>query len=48
MTECGKHEFVLSWKPLEQIKDLYLYPLFLKENILKLPNSIQHIVERKL
>lgn len=48
MTEGGKHELVFSWKPLEQIKDLYLYPLFLKENVLNLPNNIEHVVERKL
>ena len=47
MTEGGKHRLVFYWKPLEEIKDLYLYPLFIKENILKLPNSIKHIVENK-
>ncbi|MBU3087888.1 NUDIX domain-containing protein [Clostridium gasigenes] len=47
MTEGGKHRLVFYWKPLEEIKDLYLYPLFIKENILKLPNSINHIVENK-
>lgn len=47
MTEGGKHRLVFYWKPLEEIKDLYLYPLFIKENILKLPNSIKHIVEDK-
>ncbi|NKF05877.1 NUDIX domain-containing protein [Clostridium gasigenes] len=47
MTEGGKHRLVFYWKPLEEIKDLYLYPLFIKENILKLPNSIKHTVENK-
>ncbi|KEK23473.1 NUDIX hydrolase [Bacillus gaemokensis] len=48
MIEEGKHELVFYWKPLEEIKDLYLYPLFLKERILNLPNGIEHIVENKL
>ncbi|SDP29676.1 NUDIX hydrolase [Clostridium gasigenes] len=47
MTEGGTHRLVFYWKPLEEIKDLYVYPLFIKENILKLPNSITHIVENK-
>ncbi|MGL4336045.1 MAG: NUDIX hydrolase [Turicibacter sp.] len=47
MTEGGKHRLEFSWKSLEEIKDLYIYPLFLKERILNLPEHVEHIVEVK-
>ncbi|MFJ5771731.1 NUDIX hydrolase [Psychrobacillus sp. NPDC093180] len=33
------------WIALEELKDMSLYPLFLKERILDLPMSVNHIVE---
>lgn len=35
------------WIALEKLKDMSLYPLFLKERILDLPMSVSHIVETK-
>lgn len=35
------------WKSFEQLKDVQLYPLFLKEKITELPLSIEHLVEKK-
>lgn len=35
------------WKPLEEINDTNLYPLFLKERITELPMHIGHVVEVK-
>jgi 8-oxo-dGTP pyrophosphatase MutT (NUDIX family) len=32
------------WFPLEKLGDVTLYPLFLKEELKKLPNSMQHII----
>ena len=36
------------WKPFEELIDLNLYPLFLKERITDLPLEIEHLVEIKL
>ncbi|BCZ46247.1 DNA mismatch repair protein MutT [Clostridium gelidum] len=47
MNEGGKHTLMFTWKPLEDIKNLHIYPLFLKERIMNLPNTIEHIVEIK-
>ncbi|SES42332.1 NUDIX hydrolase [Psychrobacillus sp. OK032] len=35
------------WKYLEELKDINLYPLFLKERITELPMSVDHVVETK-
>ncbi|WP_313893575.1 NUDIX domain-containing protein [Psychrobacillus sp.] len=35
------------WKSFEQLKDIQLYPLFLKEKMMELPLSIDHLVEIK-
>ncbi|WP_050614370.1 NUDIX hydrolase [Bacillus testis] len=45
MTEQGKHRLSFSWKQLEEIKDVCLYPTFLKERITDLPATIEHLVE---
>ncbi|HEY8804256.1 MAG TPA: NUDIX domain-containing protein, partial [Clostridium sp.] len=47
MDEGGKHILMFTWKPLEDIKNLFIYPLFLKEKIMKLPNTMEHIIEIK-
>ena len=47
MTEGGKHQLTFYWKPLEELKDLYLYPLFIKERILNLPSHPEHLIEIK-
>ncbi|HEY8888785.1 MAG TPA: NUDIX domain-containing protein [Clostridium sp.] len=47
MDEGGKHTLMFTWKPLEDIKNLFIYPLFLKEKIMKLPNTMEHIIEIK-
>lgn len=35
------------WLPLEKIKHLNIYPLFLKERIMNLPQVPEHLVEIK-
>ncbi|WP_411170628.1 NUDIX hydrolase [Clostridium sp. MB05] len=45
--ENGQHNLMFTWVELEKIKDLYIYPLFLKEKIMNLPNCVEHIIETK-
>ncbi len=45
--ENGTRPLTFTWKPLEEIKDLHLYPLFIKEHILNLPPHPKHIIEVK-
>lgn len=47
MTEGGKHDLRFYWKPLEDISTIHIYPLFLKEKIMSLSTSIEHIIEIK-
>lgn len=35
------------WKDIDEIKDLIIYPLFIKNNILQLPQVIEHVVEKE-
>lgn len=46
MNEEGKL-LTFKWVPLEEVKELFLYPLFLREKIMNLPQGIEHIIERK-
>lgn len=36
----GKHTHVFEWLPLERLKDEYLYPVFIKEAVFDLPESL--------
>ena len=36
---------IFRWTPFEDLKDLYLYPLFIKEKIFELPQQLQLITE---
>lgn len=36
------------WKDIDEIKNLNIYPLFIKKNILQLPQVIAHLVEKKI
>jgi len=47
LDEGDHHLLEFTWTPLDEIKDLYIYPLFLKERILSLPASPEHLIERK-
>lgn len=47
MNERGYKKLTFKWIPLEQVKDLKLYPLFVKGKIMNLPKTVQHIVEIK-
>lgn len=42
----GKHTLRFKWIPLNEIKDKYLYPEFIKTEILDIPNSLKMIIER--
>lgn len=42
--EEGKSN-IFRWTPFEELKDLYLYPLFIKEEIFRLPEQLQLITE---
>lgn len=41
----GKHTLDFEWLDLSQLKDKYLYPVFIKEQIAKLPDELKFIVE---
>ena len=42
------HIFTFYWKDLQEVKDLNIYPLFIKNNILQLPQTIEHTVETQI
>lgn len=46
--ENGKYNLYFYWIDVDKIKDLNIYPLFIKEIILKLPQVIEHVVETKI
>lgn len=37
---------VFKWIPLEKLKVCDFYPIFIRNNILKLPHQVQHIIDR--
>lgn len=41
------HKQCFEWLPIDNLKDTYLYPLFIKDKIQHLPTSLEMIVERK-
>ena len=45
--ENGERPLHFYWKRLEDIKDLHIYPVFIKEHILNLPPHPHHIIEVK-
>ncbi|MFR6470863.1 MAG: NUDIX hydrolase [Turicibacter sanguinis] len=47
MNEGGYKKLSFLWIPLEKIKHLNIYPLFLKERIMNLPQVPEHLVEIK-
>lgn len=47
LKENGEQRLRFYWKSLTELKDLYMYPLFLKERILNLPEALEHIIERR-
>lgn len=47
LKENGEQRLRFYWKLLTELKDLYMYPLFLKERILNLPEALEHIMERR-
>ncbi len=47
MNEGGSRTLKFEWKPLEDIRNLNIYPVFIRERIMNLPQSIEHIVEIK-
>lgn len=47
MNEGGYKKLSFLWLPLEKIKHLNIYPLFLKERIMNLPQLPEHLVEIK-
>ena len=47
MKEGAYKKLTFKWISLEQVKDLNLYPLFIKEKVMNLPKTIEHIVEIK-
>lgn len=36
-----------AWTPLDAVKDMHLYPDFIRERILHLPEQLEMVVERK-
>jgi len=46
LIESGKHTLTFLWKDICEIERLNIYPLLVKNNILQLPQVINHIVEK--
>lgn len=36
--------FYFEWVAIDQVKDLYIYPEFLKSRIMHLPDTTEHII----
>ena len=47
LKEGGEQRLRFYWKSIRELKDLYMYPLFLKDRILSLPQTLEHIIERR-
>lgn len=43
----GKHTHVFEWLPFERLNNEYFYPLFLKEEIFRLPEHLTLITEKQ-
>ena len=43
--EEGGHIHTFSWMPFEQLRDEYIYPLFIKEQIFRLPEQLTMMTE---
>ena len=43
----GKHTLVFEWLPFERLRSEYFYPLFLKEEIFRLPEHLTLITEKQ-
>ena len=43
----GRHRFRFQWLPFARLKDLYFYPLFLKEAIFHLPDNLTLLTARE-
>lgn len=48
LKDDGKHNHSFYWKDIDVIKDLYIYPLFIKKNILQVNGVIEHVVEVRI
>ena len=46
--DTENQNLTFCWKDLNKIKDLNIYPLLVKNNILALPQAIEHVVEMKI
>lgn len=45
--ENGQHTHTFYWKDIKEIRDLYIYPLFIKDSILQLQQVIELIIDKK-
>jgi hypothetical protein len=43
--EEGGHIHTFSWMPFEELKEAYIYPLFIKEQIFHLPETLTLMTE---
>jgi len=48
LKENGNKNLYFYWKNIDEIKDLNIFPLFIKKNILHLPQVIEHVVDMKI
>ncbi|MGH4122825.1 MAG: NUDIX hydrolase [Clostridium sp.] len=48
LKENGEHNLSFYWEDIDKIKDLDIYPLFIKNKILQLPQVIAHVVEKQI
>jgi 8-oxo-dGTP pyrophosphatase MutT (NUDIX family) len=42
----GSHEYIFQWHALDSLKDIPLYPSFLKTALQELPDGTEHIVHK--
>lgn len=41
----GGHQHTFVWLPLSKVKEVYLYPLFIKDKIYELPDHLEYLAE---
>lgn len=43
--EDGTRCLTFTWMPIEELKNQYIYPVFIKEKIMNLPEQIEYVIE---
>ncbi|MBU3144508.1 hypothetical protein [Clostridium sp. CF012] len=48
LKDTDQHNHSFYWEDIDKIKYLNIYPLFIKNNILQVPQVIDHLLEMRI